>query len=156
MNRLTDPIVAHTLSGAALSPCSDAGGNRLDLSGAGTHHEAGADDTPLSDAPALWSVPAVDAPSDVPLEGLRRTLRELCQATTASAMFLCDLSEFERGRHRPDPVRMCHWLDQLQTLAEETRSAATLLQHVCDVLWDRASAEASERRQAELEVTRSG
>jgi hypothetical protein len=136
----------------------DAGGNH-DPSRGGTQDQTGADATdPPAEAPVdLFRIRPLDAPSEVPLDGLRRSLRALTQSSAAAAAFLCDLSEFERAsrHHKPHPVNLCGWLNQLQEMADEAASSAILLHHVSDVLWEQVSIEASDRRAAELEVARS-
>jgi hypothetical protein len=159
MNRLTRPIVAHTLSGAALSPCAEAGGTG-DLSGAGSEGPTGANGTPPPEAPVdLLVVPSLDSPSEVSVVGLRRSLRGLVLSLSPVAQYLTDLSDFETERlrrQRPTPIELCHWLDALQRAVDEISSQATLAHHVCDVLWEHASLEAARRREAELEIARGG
>jgi hypothetical protein len=99
----------------------------------------------------------MDAPSEVSLRGLRRTLRSLVAANGAMVQYLTDLSDYEDERvrrHRPSPVELCGWIDQLGEVADEVASNAILLRHVCEVLWEHASVECERRREAELEVLR--
>lgn len=116
---------------------------------------------PPAQAPVdLYSVAAMDSPTQVPLGGLRRTLRALVAANAVTVQYLVDLTDFEsdqgRRHHRPTPVELCGWLDALQRAADEISSNAIGLHHLCEVLWEHASLEARDRREAELEVERNG
>jgi hypothetical protein len=141
MNRLTDPIVAHTLSGAALSPCSDAGGSgdggeaASDANGADAAH-------PQAEAPV-----ALDAPADVSLVGLRRSLRWLTASLATFPQHLVDVALSEDPRYAPTPIELCHWMADLQRCADEAASQARLVSHICELLWAQASREQGERYQ---------
>jgi hypothetical protein len=100
----------------------------------------------------MWPV-ALDAPSDVRLVGLRGALVALTALLSPSVQFLVDLTDFER--RRPTPLELCAWADRLQPLMQETRSTAMLLDHACDVIWERAEREAGDRREHELDAVRS-
>lgn len=142
MNRLTGPIVAHTLSGAALRPCSDAGGTS-DGGGGAASDANGADATyPQAEAPV-----ALDAPADVSLVGLRRSLRWLTASLAAFPQHLVDVVVSEDPRYAPTPIELCHWMDDLQRCADEAANHARLVSHVCELLWAQASHEQRERHQ---------
>ena len=129
MNRLPDPDPADRVSGAALSPCSNGSQAK------GSERPAGSESPPL------------DAPADLPLVGLHRTLGDFAlvasrlQATTGDIAF----------RRPQDPIALCHWLDLIKQQADEVTSLGMALHHMADQLGDRAYAECMKRYRAQVE-----
>jgi hypothetical protein len=134
MNRLSDPETADRVSGAALSPC------------AGVHGEGAAPTSAGDERP-----PVLDAPAEVSLVGLRRSLRWLTASLATFPQYLVDVVSSEEPRYAPTPIEVCHLCDDLQKRADEAANHARLLSNICDILWDRASAEQSERYQHMLD-----
>jgi hypothetical protein len=112
-----------SLSGAALSPCHDGG------SGAAS---------PSEPSPP----PLPSAPANLPLTGLKRTLRELAQEICGLIGELADID-----RPRRTTVESCWFFDELGSRADRIESQAKLLRHMADVMWEQAYREGVRRRQ---------
>lgn len=143
MNRLSDPNPADTLSGAALSPCP-----------VGTVSEPSSLGRGVASASAgSESAPPLDAPADLPLVSLQRTLADFA---VISAAITAALAAPHFRRPQP-PVENCHFLDHLREQAEIARSHATALVQITDILWNQSAAECAKRYKAiDAEVERKG
>jgi hypothetical protein len=120
-NRLPDPVRADRVSGTGKGPCADA--DRL----------AGAAGNPPISA---------SAPAGLSLVAVHRGLADLTAEIGPLARFLSDMT----WRQQPDPIGLCHWLDDLKSRVERVQSVALLLIHVCDVTWEQSCEESMRRR----------
>jgi hypothetical protein len=93
----------------------------------------------------------LDAPAEVSLVGLRRSLRWLTGSLSAFPGYLVDVSVGEDARHRMTPLEVCRMADSLHEIAAEAANHARLVAHCCEVIWDQAAREAAERRQWQLD-----
>lgn len=136
MNGLSDPGRAGTVSGADISPCSQPD-RRVTAQGARSAAPVG-----------TAGVPPSEAPAELPLQGLRRTLADY---TPAASALTAQLGSWYFVKQGP-PSKMCGWAHELQELADEVASHAIVLRHQAEILWEQAAAECSRRHQAELDA----
>jgi hypothetical protein len=120
------PLIG-SLSGDDLGPCSETG------AGASPRDSAIAEPT----APPLPS-----APANLPVTGLKRSIRTLAQEICGLIGELADIDRPRRTLHES-----CWFFDELAERADRIESEARLLRHAADVMWEQAYREGVRRRQ---------